>query len=552
MKILLTTCNAKFIHKNLALRWLYTTCPNQDDIILKEFTIKDKVDYIVDNILAMNLNWVCFSCYIWNVEMMKEIVHKIKTQQPNIHILVGGPEVSFESTYLINEGIDAICIGEGEQVVWEYIYRQDNHMVAGIIDHDNTRAIYQKVDLAWLQKFPNPYFLDFDEENMEHQYLYVETSRGCPFGCTYCLSSTDRKVRFFDEDYIHNILNQIKSSKVKQVKLLDRTFNSQPKRALQFAKIMNEQCTAQIFQFEIVAETFNDELLEYFCTKADSQRFRFEIGVQSFNDETLKAVGRDLHTKRLKLVINRLQDAGFTLHVDLIAALPNEDFNSFKNSFNALFSFNVKELQLGMLKLLKGTKLRNQQQEFEYFMEKEAPYQVLASKWLTAKEIKKLDDCAHAVEKLYNRGICNDSINAILDAKLYDNAFDLFCEISTALLKLKNPYQRKDLFKILQNILINTDDLIVDGLLNMEYYKKSRQRPPRFSNLIVATNVRNKLVKSIVQQGLISEHTAHIYGHLTYGYKCGKSGYLMSVYNKNQDYPKQYFIGMSDHDWEVL
>ena len=269
MKILLTTLNAKYIHKNLALRWLYVASPMKESTTIKEYTIKDDVNRISDDILEQNYDVICFSCYIWNIEETKQVIKNIK-EKSNPTILIGGPEVSFESEYLLDEGVDAICIGEGEKANWEYIMSLDSpKLIDGIITKEYKSNKYAFSDLKENESYENPYFLDFDLKDMKNRYLYLETSRGCPYNCAYCLSSTDRKVRMFSEEYVMNLLNQIKNSEIRQVKLLDRTFNCMPDRALRIAKFMNEECKNQIFQFEIVAETLSEKLIDFFVNEAD-------------------------------------------------------------------------------------------------------------------------------------------------------------------------------------------------------------------------------------------------------------------------------------------
>lgn len=428
-KTLLTTCNAKYIHKNLALRWIYTTCPNKEDVILKEYTIKDDSHRIIEDILSMQVEVVCFSCYIWNIEKTKEIIKELKKRQNDIHIFVGGPEVSFSSFELLEEGVDAICIGEGEESVWEYIQMLETkpREIRGIYTKQFPNKEYRKVDLAWLETFEDPYFLSMDTNDMGKRYLYLETSRGCPYGCTYCLSSTDRSVRMFSEDYVIKLLEQISKSDVKQVKFLDRTFNSNPQRALRIARYINEHCKNQIFQFEIVAETLSEDLLQFFCEEADVSRFRFEVGVQSFKEKTLASVGRIQNNARLVEVLHRLKQAGCILHVDLIAGLPYEGMQSFEQSFNTLFSLQAGEVQLGILKLLKGTKLRSQQEEFSFDYHEHAPYDVVSTAWLFSRgNAEDSSMCRCGREILEQWGLSRCATSCFREKLVYKCLFDVY------------------------------------------------------------------------------------------------------------------------------
>ena len=543
-KVLLTTCNAKYIHKNLALRWLYTTCPHRERVTICEYTIKEREEQIASDILSMEVDVVCFSCYIWNIQPIKTIIQLLKQHDPRLHIVVGGPEVSYESYRLLDEGVDAISIGEGEQSIWEYITMLEEgqpHEVAGIYTKQFPNTEYQRCDLSWLEGFDNPYFMEMDQQAMGRQYFYLETSRGCPYGCTYCLSSADRKVRMFSMDYIMGILRQLKDSDVKQVKLLDRTFNSNPARALKIARYMNEHCLHQTFQFEIVAETLSEELLRFFCEEADTSRFRFEIGVQSFNTKTLESVGRIQNNERLKEVIARLKASGCIMHVDLIAGLPYEDIASFQTSFDTLFSLQASEVQLGILKLLKGTELRRQKESYHFIFQDTAPYDVTASAWLTKEEMKRIHTCAHAVEKFWNSAVCRYVITVILQLHWYDSAFALFMELGQEYEKLPRPYQPYELFRCFYPLLRNQNEHFVDAILLTQYYRGFRQKPHRFTKSRISLEQKKKLLFFALKQGIANQDTLFRYGVVDIGYD-GEEGYQLVLYNRHQQYPKQWFI----------
>lgn len=551
-KILLTTCNAKYIHKNLALRWIYTTCPYQERVSLREFTIKDKKEKIVQEILSMHVDIICFSCYIWNITFTKEIIHELKKQNLRLHIIVGGPEVSYDSYHLIKEGVDAISIGEGEQSIWEYVDMLGDtpKEIEGMYTQAFPNKTYRKVDISWLEQFDDPYFLAFDKEDMGKRYFYLETSRGCPYGCTYCLSSTDRSVRMFSMEYVMNILRKLEKSEVKQVKLLDRTFNSDPKRALQIARYMNEHCKKQIFQFEIVAETLSEDLLTFFCEEADPGRFRFEIGVQSFNTKTLTSVGRIQNNKRLQEVIARLRKANCTMHVDLIAGLPFENIKSFQASFDELFALQASEVQLGILKLLKGTKLRSQQEEYGFHFVVQAPYDIVSTAWLTQEELIAIHNCADAVEKFWNSGVCKQVIQTILHLKWYDSPFQLFMDLGKEYAKLPRPYQPYALFQCFYPILSDKDKQHVDAILLTAYYPRFKQKPHRFCEGSVTLEKKKEILNFALEKGLDNQDRLYRYGMVDVGYDIALGlGYQLILYNTKQTLPKQYFI---DKDKKIL
>lgn len=543
-KTLLTTCNAKYIHKNLALRWLYVACEHREDVLLKEYVIKDDPLHIVQDILSMQVEVVCFSCYIWNIEIIKAVIRLLKETKPDLHILVGGPEVSYESYDLLEQGVDAISIGEGEKSVWEYIAmleEESPHEVEGIYTKAFPNKNYQRVALSWLETLANPYFLAMDSQQMANRYFYLETSRGCPYGCSYCLSSADRCVRMFSIDYVMEILKQIANSDVKQVKLLDRTFNADPKRALRIARYINQNCKNQIFQFEVVAETLSEELLEFFTKEADVTRFRFEIGVQSFHAKTLQSVGRIQNNECLHQVIKRMREAGCILHVDLIAGLPYEDLPTFRQSFNTLFALQASEVQLGILKLLKGTKLKKESSSYGLQAQTTAPYDVVATSWLSTKELKQLHACGDAVEKFWNSGIAKDSIQAILELGWYQNPFDLFMALGEQYQKLSHPYQPHELFSCFYPILQQSKQAI-DAVLLRSYYKRFKQKPHRFTDCWITQEEKKKLLSFAFCKGIANQKELFCYGLVDVGYDHGQFGYQLILYNARQTLPRRWFM----------
>lgn len=548
MKVVLTTCNAKYIHKNLALRWLYVACPFPEKPILLEFTIKDEIANIIQRLLEENADLICFSCYIWNIEPTLQIIKEIKQKQPQVKILCGGPEVSFESEELLKQGVDALSIGEGEQSVWEYakmLEEKQEREIEGIMTLAFPNAKYRYVDLQWNETLEDPYFLDFDISELDKRYFYFETSRGCPYGCEYCLSSTDNKVRLFSEEYIFKILEKIAHSNIKQVKFLDRTFNVMPQRALKIARYINEHCVNQIFQFEIVAETLSEELLEFFTKEADVSRFRFEIGVQSFNCNTLKAVGRIQNNERLKAVIARLKAAGCIMHVDLIAGLPYEGIDSFRNSFNELFALGASELQLGTLKLLKGTSLKRKKDLYGMIPDQKPPYEVQCTNWLDEAQMEKIHQCAMAVEKFYNSGRCRWSIHTILSLLPSYNAFDFFCSLGKRLAMRKN-YHVHDLFLILKECSALEDE-VIEAILMSEYMGLFKQKPKRIFPSRLNKQQRNEILACLSDEFTMNELVHYA---LVEPYYDGEVVNQVVLYNSQQTYPKRYKI--KNQHWEEI
>lgn len=549
MKILLTTLNAKYIHKNLALRWLYVANENKEEVTIKEYTIKEDIDIISEEIIASDFDVVAFSTYIWNVESTIEIVKKIKAKTQK-HIILGGPEVTYESFHLLDMGIDALSLGEGEIAFWQYIAmlrRGDNYEIEGIYTKDYPNTTVARVDIKANEKWESPYFLEMDKEDMGKRYFYLETSRGCPYSCEYCLSSTDQAVRLFSEDYIFDILVKLSSSKVRIVKLLDRTFNVFPSRALKIARYMNEHCQNQIFQFEVVAETLSEEMLTFFCEEADKNRFRLEIGIQSFHEQTLKSVGRIQNNERLVEVITRLQEAGIVMHTDLIAGLPHEGIEKFKVSFNRLYGLHTAEIQLGILKLLKGTKLKQKQDQYDYYYSEEAPYDILSTRWMNQKELEGLNQCAVAVEKFYNHGRARKAIDTILELHLYSDAFSLFYDLGQKMKNLKKPYQPWNLFALLKELLIHQEEALIDGILNADYYRLFKQKPKMYLRDKLNPIIRKEICELFLKRGIIDTFEMYHYTHIDTIYYQDQLGIQVILYSNKQTYPRRWFY----HDGKI-
>lgn len=542
MKVLLTTLNAKYIHKNLALRLLYCASNQKEDCILHEFTIKDDSKKIVSMILDYDCEIIVFSTYIWNIEPTLEIVQMIKEIDPKKHIVLGGPEVSFNSFELLDQGIDALSLGEGEISLWAYVTmlnQGESYEVDGIYTKDYPNRRYQKIDLAYNEGLKSPYFLSMDESDMDKRYLYLETSRGCPYGCSYCLSSTDRSVRLYSLPYIMDTLKQISISSIKQVKLLDRTFNVDPNRALKIVRFINDYCMNQIFQFEIVAETLSEELLLFIENEADLSRFRFEIGVQSFHPKTLTSVNRIQNNERLKEVIARMRKAGAIMHVDLIAGLPFENYEQFALSFGKLFDLHADELQLGVLKLLKGTKLRKEADQYQFIYEEGAPYTIQATAWLSEKELDLIKDSAHAVEKYYNSSRCRYVIDMLVKHQ-HIEAFALFERLGNKLSRMKRPYQIHQLYESFLQIDLDVDRIWLEELLLTSYYGLFKQKPKRFLEAL-DLDIRKSVMKFMEEKSNYDSHTLYHYGMVERCY-LEKSGYQVVIYHKDQSLPKRYFV----------
>lgn len=470
MNVALCSLNVSYIHKNLALRWLMVSKPKSIDAKVFESTTEN-YEQCLDDIEAYSPDVLGLSCYIFNIEATKEFILKIKERLPHVRIILGGPEVSYNPIPLFDYPIEGIIIGEGEFAFWEAV---ENKETMGYQTSKEESVEFVKTDLQLLENLDSPYFLDFDQKDMGKRYLYVETSRGCPYGCAYCMASLDRNIRMFSESYMDQFFNCLKDTDVKQVKFLDRTFNVEPKRALR----LGYQCLAMPkfmhFHVELVGDTLHPDLVHFFLNDVLS-RFRMEIGVQSFQDKTLKAVGRFCNLDKLSQVIQLFSEKKAHQHTDLIAGLPYESLDLFKESYQKLIHLRPFEIQVGILKLLHGTSLYQLKDLYGYESDSIAPYQIKKTKWMSSEDIKQVEYCALATEKCYN----SQRLKEELDELFKDDsicAFDVMAQCGTAISQLNHPYQVLDFYRCLEPVLSDYSKL---SRYNIEkaYYRQAKLKP---------------------------------------------------------------------------
>lgn len=490
MKVLLLTFNCSYIHQNLALRWLYVANQNKDEVLLREYTLKDDLSRVIKEILTIDPDLIGISVYIWNAELTKQLLRQLKKIK-SYRILLGGPEVSYAAEEWLEEDVEAVLRGEGEITFWQAAYKQAD--IDGYYGKDYISPIpYAYVDLSYLETLESPYFLAFDQKDKAKHYLYLESSRGCPYHCTYCLSSLDNKVRYFSLPYLKKQLLKLKEQLPKQVKFLDRTFNAAPQRALAIAQFINELDLDCSFQFEVALEFFPESLLAFF-EKSKPGRFRFEVGVQTFNAMTLKAIRRVQNSERLVKNIQRLVKAQLILHTDLIAGLPFEDYASFKASFAQLFALKTSEIQLGILKLLKGTAMMNERASLTY--SPLPPYEVLSTDWLSKFEMDRIKAVAKIVDKLYNTGRLKATFDYLF-AHGYD-VFEIMAELKFRLDRRQNIQLSTYFLELFA--LIKAIPHAQELLLN-DYYPLTNERPQAlFARPTV--QVRRALYQKLIATG---------------------------------------------------
>lgn len=432
MKILLAACNAKYIHSNLAVYDLQAYASDYaDHIVLKEYTINQQKDDIMRDIYLEHPDVVCVSCYIWNLSFVKELMADLIKILPGADFWAGGPEVSYDAEKFLTENSEfkGVMVGEGEETFKElagyYVEKnpQDLKDMTGICYRDGDQIIHngwrQIMDLSSIP------FIYKDLSEFKNRIIYYESSRGCPFSCSYCLSSIDKKLRFRDTETVKKELQFFIDNKVPQVKFVDRTFNCKHDHAMAIWKYINEHDNGVTnFHFEISADLLREEELQEMSTMRPGL-IQLEIGVQSTNPDTIKAIHRTMDFEKLKGIVDRIHSFGnIHQHLDLIAGLPYEDYDSFRHSFNDVYALKPQQLQLGFLKVLKGSHMMEMCKEYGIVYKTQEPYEVLSTKWLDYDHVLKLKTVENMVEVYYNSGQFQNTPEYL--EKFFPDAFSIY------------------------------------------------------------------------------------------------------------------------------
>ena len=507
MKVHLTTLNAKYIHTSLALRWLYVVNKDHFDLTFSEYTIKESVSVIAEDIIANGYDVVGISVSIWNVAQSRELASILKEQNPNIIIIAGGPEVSYEPKFFIdNWDIDYVISGEGEFVLRELLYAlQDGGEidVESVSSKNRIRYRPAQADINELIKYPSPYQLERDNADRKNRMTYFETSRGCPYSCQYCLSSLEKGVRYFPAEYVIDNLKYLIDSDVKQIKFLDRTFNLNRKHtSVVFDFLIDNHRPNLSCQFEIYADLMNDETIDYLNTNVPKNYFRFEIGIQSTHEPTNIAVQRLQDFPLLSGNIEKIMNGDvIDLHLGLIAGLPYETFDRFRKSFNDVFRLRAKEVQLGFLKLLRGTNLRRDAKFYGYVYDEEAPYEVISGKDISKEDLDRIRDAEGALEKFWNSGRFIRTMNLLFDGEYSGRYFELFDEVGQYYKANNLPhmgYQLEDLFRYMHQFLQQKGIEAFEQLRD-DYYSNFTRRPQGFWADTMDKKQRKRMLYNIGQ-----------------------------------------------------
>ncbi len=445
MNTVLVAINAKYIHSNLAVYSLRAYAEKyKEQISIAEYTINQHVDDILRDLYKKKADILCFSCYIWNRAYVEELVREIKKILPNLTIWLGGPEVSYDAKDVLQRLPEAtgVMMGEGEATFLELMQHyhkegKDLSQISGITYRDETGIIAQNEWRQVIDMSTIP-FVYHDMKDFEHKIIYYESSRGCPFSCSYCLSSVDKCLRFRDLKLVKKELQFFIDHEVPQVKFVDRTFNCKHKHAVEiWTYLMEHDRGITNFHFEVSADLLNDEELELIANMRPGL-IQLEIGVQSTNERTIREIRRTMKFSEVARIVQRIkQNKNVHQHLDLIAGLPYEDLESFKQSFNDVYGLQPEQLQLGFLKVLKGSYMDEQKEVYGLIHKSQPPYEVYGTKWLSYEELLQLKMVENLVEVYYNSGQFNHTLKKLVTE--FESPYECYFQLGKY-------YEQNDLF----------------------------------------------------------------------------------------------------------
>lgn len=513
MKVVLVAVNSKYIHSNLAVKYLkaYTSdmqyqCENM------EFSINDREERVVQEIVDENPDMIGFSCYIWNIEFIKKVSTLIKLINPMIEIFYGGPETSFSPKEFLENNIgDYLIEGEGEETYREFIAAKID--IDGSDKYKNIKGLYSKINdeifyggkrpLMDMSKIVFPYN---EDDNLENKIVYYEASRGCPFNCKYCLSSTTHGVRFLDINRVLKELQFFINKNVKLVKFVDRTFNCNKKFANAIWDYLIQNGAETSFHFEVSADLFSKDSLEI-LKKAPKGMFQFEVGVQTTNNEILHNINRSIKFATIKekvLELNELNN--IKQHLDLIAGLPGEDFNSFRKSFNEVYEISPEELQLGFLKLLKGSEMREESEKWGMVYSPYPPYEILRTKDISYEELMILKKVEHMVDKYLNSGKFYKILDFFKYSDRFEDSFEFYYELSK-FYDSKGYFKRSisavdyyELFLDFNRYIKAGDEDVLLDIIRYEYFSFNNTKwIPVFLRLDISKEEERKIKEKIME-----------------------------------------------------
>ncbi len=468
-KWLLTALNAKYSHTSLSVRSICSYVNKHGfNLSFIELTVNDGYFSILEKIMSEAPDVLGFSVYIWNVELVKRLVADIKSINPDIKIFLGGPEASYNKNIFEKiPQIDFVIRGEGEIPVLKLLKGEKNIPGVCFCNEDYTFSEIEDMDNI-------PFCYEDELFELKNRAVYYETSRGCPFKCAFCISSLTKGVRTLSLQRVFEEIDRFTDAKIKRVKLVDRTFNFDKQRAKAIIRYILSKKRETCFHFEIGADLLDDELIEI-LNSADFDTIQLEAGIQSTNPESLRLCDRATDMETLKGNLVKLKDSKIRIHLDLIAGLPLEDYESFKKSFNEAYALSPKVLQVGFLKLLHGSKLREEQEKYNYRFLSVAPYEILSNDFISFDELMKIKRVDNSVDAYLNSGIFKNSLKYIFEN--YDIApFDFYLSLGEKMGEVK--LSLKDKFRLLYD-LYKEDKLFLE-YLKLDYTLKERGAIPEF------------------------------------------------------------------------
>ena len=478
MRSLLTTLNAKYIHSNLAIRLLYELNQHHKGLEWKEFTIKEPGDDIA--VFCSQYDVVAFSCYIWNITPILAVAKKIKELKSDCKILLGGPEVSYEYDEIIAlPFIDFIIVGEGETPFSEFLNSYPNvENVSSLVRKDNLEIIKNtSAPMFDLKNFEQSMPYQFDNiEELKNKVLYIETSRGCPYKCEFCLASLDNKVRYLPDASIKKtLLFMMEHGKV--VKFLDRTFNIKRDFTIDIFKfILEHHRPNNVFQFEITADILHPDIINFIHENVPKGLFRFEIGIQTVNQKANLEVSRKQNFEKTKRIIQEF-DYKIEMHLDLIVGLPLDYWDDIKYSFEEVFKLFAPEMQLGFLKFLKGTTMRDKEKH-GFIYDQNPPYQIIESNYLSKEELAKIVQLENALEIYWNGKKTINTLKYITEQySVFEFLLGLGIYFGTK--KEYHKYSLTDVFDIITQYAEKNypEDAVLKKLIAIDYYLHFKVRP---------------------------------------------------------------------------
>lgn len=505
MKTVVAAINAKYIHTALSLRLLKAYAGESFDIEMAEYTVKDPILHIVTDLYNRKPDVVGLSCYIWNIEETLKVAGLLRKVLPEVRIILGGPEVSFDPKHFmeLEPAIDVIVMGEGEVAFKELLARyargeslegvsgiawrsrDEQPLIKGLESSSQSGDIHVQPQSSKLEldTIPSPYRFEEDAAELGKRIVYFETSRGCPYNCQFCLSSTEVGVRYFDKEQVKRDLKYLIDNGARTIKFLDRTFNINRDYALDIFQFLIDNHNGCVFQFEITADIMRPEVLQFLNEHAPSGVFRFEIGIQSTNEETNRLVQRRQNWEKLCRTVNLIKEGGrIDQHLDLIAGLPGEDYASFRKTFNDVFVMRPEELQLGFLKLLRGTGLRRDAAQYGYRYMDEAPYEMLSNDVLPFSDVVRIKQVEDILEKYWNDHRADESIEMCL-ALAFETPWDFFQAFGAYWAEQgwsRIGHQLADLFVRLEQFLLDRHvphHEAIRGMMMLDYLLQHRHKP---------------------------------------------------------------------------